>query len=142
MSFPVGAEQVAQESRPDAAGRNVVVSGYSKMPVGTAARSLYETLTLGVLVDLATHTVLKASSTLVTDVGREWLERELVGQCLLNEPSEFLANVKRNYWGASSGALTQAYRDLVRRYREHLKLEGMVVETPPAPRPPETPHRS
>jgi hypothetical protein len=97
------------------------------MPAGTAARTLYETLTLGVLVDLRTHTVLKASSTLVTDVGREWVEQQLVGRHLLTEPAEFLNRVKRDYWGASSGALTQAYRDLVRRYRERLRLEGFAV---------------
>lgn len=126
MPPATGSDRPAEAAPADTEDRVVVVSGYAKMPVGTAARSLYETLTLGVLVDLRTHTVLKASSTLVTDVGREWVARQLVGQQLLAEPSDFLSKVKRDYWGVSSGALAQAYRDLVRRYREHLKLAGIV----------------
>ncbi|WP_283134355.1 DUF3870 domain-containing protein [Rhizohabitans arisaemae] len=130
---PLGPEKAATAAGVDGDGRIVVVSGYAKMPAGTAARALYETLTLGVLVDLRTHTIVKASSTLVTDVGREWVEEHLVGRRLLEEPAEFLRDVKRDYWGASSGALTQAYRDLVRRYRERLKLEGVVLPEPAGP---------
>jgi hypothetical protein len=129
---PLNSEKKTPPTDTDGPDRLVVVSGYAKMPVGTAARALYETLTLGVLVDPRTHTVLKASSTLVTDVGREWVEQELTGQQLLSEPAEFLRKVKHDYWGASSGALTQAYRDLVRRYRERLKAEGIAVPAIPA----------
>lgn len=107
-------------------GREVVVGGYAKMPEGTGARRVYETLTVSVLVDRDSHTVLRADSTLLTTVGREWIAEHLVGIDLLAEPNPFLAAVERDFWGQSQAALTQSFRDLVRRYRHNIDREDQA----------------
>ncbi len=111
---------------PDDPERQIIVAGYAKMPQGTAVRTIYETLTLGVLVRLATHTIERVWCTLVTPGGREWVETHLLGQNLLEEPSPFVAAVERDYWGQAAPALIQAHRDLVRRYRRGLEQEGRL----------------
>lgn len=107
-------------------GREVVVGGYAKMPEGTGARRLYETLTVSVLVDRESNIVLCADSTLLTTVGREWISGHLVGIDLLVEPNPFLALVERDFWGQSQAALMQAFRDLVRRYRHNIDREDQA----------------
>jgi len=107
-------------------GREVVVGGYAKMPEGTGARHVYETLTVSALVDRDSHTVLRADSTLLTTVGREWISDHLVGIDLLAEPNPFLALVERDFWGQSQAALMQSFRDLVRRYRHNIDREDQA----------------
>jgi len=109
--------------------RRIIVAGYAKMPQGTAVRAMYETVTLGVLVRFATHTIEKVWCTLMTPGGREWVEEHLLGECLLDERSTFVAAVERDFWGQAAPALIQAHRDLVRRYRRGLEQEGNL----PAP---------
>jgi hypothetical protein len=108
--------------------RKVIVVGYAKMPQGTAVRTLYETLTLGVEVLIVSHIVVKVWSTLVTDGGREWVERNLIGENLLEEPAPFVRAVERDYWSQAAPALVQAHRDLVRRYRRGLEQEGRMAD--------------
>jgi hypothetical protein len=105
-------------------GRQVIVTGYAKMPEGTAARRLYEQLTLGALVDLETHRVVRATSTLVTSVGQEWIEEQLTGTSLLDDQKQFIATIESNYWGQAQSAIVQCFRDMVRRYERGLAREG------------------
>lgn len=111
---------------PDDPERRVVVAGYAKVPQRTAVHTMYEVVTLGVVVRLATHTVERAWCTLATPGGREWVESNLSGENLLEEPSPFVAAVERDYWALAGPALIQAHRDLVRRYREGLQQEGRL----------------
>jgi hypothetical protein len=103
-----------------AMGTEVIVTGYAKMPEGTAARHLYEYLTVGAVVDVETGVVVRATSTLVTDVGREWLRDLLEGTDLLKDEDKFIALVSREYWGQAQSAIIQCFRDLSRRYRQGL----------------------
>jgi hypothetical protein len=113
------------------ARRQVVLTGYAKMPEGTAVRRLYEQLTMGAIVDLETHTVVRATSTLVTDIGREWLRERLEGINLLEDQEAFVAEVRAAYWGQAQAAIVQCFRDLVRRYQEGLKKADAPSFPPP-----------
>lgn len=109
-------------------GHQVIVTGYAKMPEGTAVRRLYEQLTLGALVDVDTHRVVQATSTLVTEVGREWLADRLTDTHLLTEQDAFISVIETHYWGQAQSAIIQSFRDLVRRYRRGLIREGLLPE--------------
>jgi Domain of unknown function (DUF3870) len=124
-------------------GTQVIVTGYAKMPEGTAARRLYEQLTLGALVDIETHTVVRATSTLVTDVGRDWVEDVLTGVELFSGYDEFIARVQAEYWGQAQSAIVQCFRDLVRRYEQGLARRGLAgaEHLPNAPSPATPTHR-
>lgn len=103
--------------------RTIVVSGTAKMPIDTSAHTIYEMLTIGVSVDVATHTVLGATCSLATKGGQQWLAEQLVGQNLLEEPSPFVSKIQRDYWGYAQNAIIHAYKDLVQRYRRRLFAE-------------------
>jgi uncharacterized protein DUF3870 len=96
----------------------VIVVGHSMMPKGTATRDIHETLSMVVLADRRTHEILRASVTFTTPVNREWVEGQLIGQSLVEEPAHFVRIVEGNYWGPAQRAIVQCYRDLVRRYHE------------------------
>lgn len=104
-------------------GRQIAIAGYARLAEGTASRALYEYLTLSAIVEVETNRVVAASSTIVSEVGIEWVRQQLVGVDLLEEPSPFVANVERDYWGLSAPAIIQAYRDMVRRYQTRLRSE-------------------
>src|SRR5215208_3153532 len=109
-----------------AMGRVVAVPGYARLPEGAASRKLYDLLTISTLINVETHRVTRAGCTLVSEVGRDWLNEQLVGVNLLEEPSPFVEAVERDYWGPTAPAIIQAYRDLVNRYRAGLKREGLL----------------
>lgn len=115
-------------TQPEEPAREIVVVGYAKMPEGTAGRRVYETLIIGVSVDAATHTVIGATTTMVTDGGKSWVARHLEGQNLLEEPAQFVQLVQRDYWGQAQGPIIHCYRDIVRRYRTGLAAEGHPVD--------------
>lgn len=104
-------------------GRQVVVTGYAKMPVGTAVRATHGMLGVRALVDVETHEVIEGDFSLWDERNRDFVGNLLPGQNLMSDDTDFIDSVKRDYWGAAQGAICQSYKDMVRRYREHLQAE-------------------
>jgi hypothetical protein len=104
-------------------GRQVIVTGYAKMPTGTMIRTLYGTLGMGAVVDIETHTVVEGWASLHAPQNQAFVARLLTGQNLMSDDADFIARVQADYWGAAQGAICQCFRDMVRRYREHLAAE-------------------
>jgi hypothetical protein len=99
----------------------VLVVGYAKMPEGTAVRAAYGTLSVGAIVNTGNHIVLRAWTTLASAETNDWVSTRLVGTDLSVSPSPFPDEIRRTYWGGAQAAICQCYRDLVRRYTEHLR---------------------
>lgn len=108
-------------------GRQVATAGYARLAEGTPSRHVYEYLTLSVIVEVETNTIVKADASLVSQLGVAWVQEQLVGVDLFEDPPSFVATVERDYWGLSGPALVQAYRDLVRRYRGRLEAESKAA---------------
>lgn len=106
--------------------RQVVVAGYARMPERTPNRGTHQYLTLGVRVDIETHTVVHVSTSMATIGGADWVEQRLLGTNLLDPDPAFVRVVKRDYWALAQGAILQCFRDLVRRYRQGLEREGLL----------------
>jgi hypothetical protein len=104
-------------------GSKCIACGYAKLPQTTAAAQLYQMVTIVVLVDKTTDSVLEASVTLITPVAREFVEKLLVGSNLVSDQERFLEEMTENYGGGAQKAVKQAYRDLCERYLE-LKAGG------------------
>ncbi|GAA3929335.1 DUF3870 domain-containing protein [Microbacterium soli] len=110
--------------------RTVVVTGYAKMPTGTMIRATTGNLGMGAVVDRETHIVTEGWASLYAPQNQRFVAELLTGQNLMSDDGEFIARVQRDYWGAAQGAICQCYRDLVRRYREHIAAEeGGVAES-------------
>ena len=106
--------------------REVLVAGYARTPERSPAHATNAYLTIGVRVDIASHTVVAVSSTMGVPVSREWVEEHLLGANLLDPSPPFVHDVRSDYWGLAQGTLLQCYRDLVRRYRHGLQREGLL----------------
>lgn len=96
------------------------------MPERTPARGAHQYLTLGVRVDIETHTVVHVTTSMATIGGADWVEQRLLGTNLLDPDPTFVRIVQRDYWALAQGAILQCYRDLVRRYRQGLEREGLL----------------
>lgn len=106
----------------------VLVSGYAKMPEGTAVRATTGWLTVGAIVDTTTHRVSRAWTTLASPEANEWVSSRLVGVDLSTSPELFIDEMKRTYWGGAQAAICQCYRDLVRRYFQNLEARAGTAE--------------
>lgn len=104
--------------------KTVIVTGYAKMPTGTMIRALTGALGMGAIVDRETHTIIEGWASLHARQNQEYIAEVLQGQNLMSDTSDFIARVQDEYWGAAQGAICQCYRDMVRRYREHLELRS------------------
>ncbi|WP_199434777.1 DUF3870 domain-containing protein [Qaidamihabitans albus] len=99
-------------------GREIIVTGYAKMPTGTMVRALYGTLAMGARVDIETHTIIEGWASLFAPQTQKWVSELLTGRNLMSDDTEFVDRIQRDYWGSAQGAICQCYRDMVRRYRE------------------------
>lgn len=106
--------------------REVLVAGYARTPERSPAHATNAYLTIGVRVDVETHTVVTVSSTMGVTVSRDWVAEHLLGANLLDPSPQFVRDVRSDYWGLAQGTLIQCYRDLVRRYRHGLQREGLL----------------
>lgn len=100
--------------------KTIIVTGYAKMPAGTMVRALTGTLGMGAVVDRETHVVVEGWASLYAPANQEFVARVLKGQNLMSDEADFVERVRDEYWGAAQGAICQCFKDMVRRYREHL----------------------
>lgn len=84
-------------------------SGYARLPQDVSHQQLYRRV--GVVVEVDQNGVIVgASSTLIMDLARDFLDRLLVGRNVLTERAEIEAALRRRYLGHSQGALIFALR--------------------------------
>jgi predicted methyltransferase len=100
----------------DRAG-TVFIVGHARLPGGMAARSMFETLALTVEIEPRDAVILAASVTLVTDLGRDFVARLLVGRSLRHDAEAIVASIRARYRGAGQAALLAAFKDLYREYQ-------------------------
>jgi hypothetical protein len=79
-------------------------SGYARLPQDVSHQPVYGRV--GVVLEVDERgTIVAASSTLLMDLARDFLNRLLVGRSVLSERAEIEAAVRRRYLGHSQGAL-------------------------------------
>jgi len=83
---------------------------------------------MGAVVDRETHVVVEGWASLYAPANQAFVSRLLVGQNLMDDNADFVERVQDEYWGAAQGAICQCYRDMVRRYREHLGAQKSAVQ--------------
>ncbi|KOR82944.1 ornithine cyclodeaminase [Bacillus sp. FJAT-22058] len=93
-------------------GKTIFIAGHARLPQGMAAKSVFETLTITAEVDAKYGVVLEASCTLVTEHGREFIERLLKGISLNDGVDEAIESITSYYRGKAANALIAALKDL------------------------------
>lgn len=98
-----------------------LLSGHARLPAESAAKTVYDILTVTVEVDADTWTVLQMDSTLITPVAQQFLRRHLVGIALSGSPEPVLEDLEHVYHAGAKRAVIAAVRDL---YRNAAEIRG------------------
>jgi hypothetical protein len=101
--------------------REVLFSGYAKLPTGITASEMYRVIGIIVLIDMEEEVILKADCTLATELARTTVSDLLVGKSIKDGVGEIAAHVDEAYQGSAKKAIITAMRiiyDKFRSYRE------------------------
>lgn len=113
--------------------RTVFLAGHAKLPQAATAQSVYDDLVITVEIDVQYSVIIRASCNLVTELGRDFVARLLVGRSLQAGVEDVIAEVQAVYQGAVQNAVIAALRDLARRYEawRRLRPSGPAVRGSP-----------
>lgn len=101
----------------------VLLAAYAKLPGGTTAQMMYDTLVLVVIFDRASGRVVQAEASFVTGVARDFLAGLLVGYDLNRGPDELLALLQEVYFAPLKKALISAVKMIFSQYEEYKNRE-------------------
>ena len=99
--------------------KTVFIVGHAKPPKGMTAADMYSTLSLALIVEVRHAVILEASCSLVTEAGRNFMSRLLVGESLLDEPDTIEARIRERYLGTAQAAVQAAWKDVVYQFRQY-----------------------
>jgi len=103
------------------------VTGYAKLPSGITAAELYKVVGLGLEIEPSEGTIVAAECTLITEVGRCFVARLLVGRSIDTDLAAMVQSIEGLYLGSAQKAIITALRvchDKFRAYRERGAAAG------------------
>ena len=101
-------------------GKDVIyVVGYARLPAETAAKHVYDMLSLGIALERASGRILEVSCTDLPPYGNEFIRDILLGKKLEEDLSTITEEIRSRYICRTSNALLAALEDLVKRFKEH-----------------------
>lgn len=96
----------------------VLVSGFALTPQGTPVNQVYKHMGVQLLIDPRINRVIKSDFSVISSLTRETLQIAVNGYCL-DEPFDILEQrIKRHVYIPSVGAILQALKAAIDRYRE------------------------
>ena len=104
-------------------GKQILFSGYAKLPTGITASEIYKVIGVVLLVDEDTGEIIQADCTLATAVARNHVSSILVGKQLAN-PDYLVRIVDTTYQGSAKKAIITAIRIIYDKYRSY--KEGLA----------------
>ena len=99
--------------------KTVFIVGHAKPPKGMTAADMYSTLSLALIVEVRHGVILEASCSLITEAGRNYVSRLLVGESLLDEPEAVEASIRAGYLGTAQAAVQAAWKDVVYQFKQY-----------------------
>lgn len=109
--------------------KTVFIVGHAKPPKGMTAADVYTTLSLALVVEVRHGVILEASCSLVTEAGRNFVSRLLVGESLLDNPGAVEQTIASGYLGAAQAAIQAAWKDVVYQFRQYHSRHGEPVSS-------------
>lgn len=110
------ADSFAERWQPDR--EHILLAANAKLPSGTAAKQVYENLTLVLIVERESGRIVAADGSFVTETAREFVSRLLVGYDLHQGSERLAAAIYEVYFGPMKKALVSAIRMCVQQYAE------------------------
>ncbi len=94
------------------------IAGHARLPQGMAAKSVFDTLTITAEIDTKYGVILKASCTLATEHGKEYVGELLRGFSLRDGIEEPIRVLQNHYRGRAANALSAALKDLYLQFEQ------------------------
>lgn len=94
------------------------IAGHARLPQGMAAKSVFDTLTITVEIDMKYGVIIEASCTLATDHGRNYVGELLRGLSLKDGIDDPIRILQNHYRGRAGNALTAAMKDLYTQFEQ------------------------
>lgn len=104
-------------------GKQILFSGYAKLPTGITASEIYKVIGVVLLVNEDTGEIIQADCTLATAVARNHVSSILVGKQIAN-PDYLVRIVDTTYQGSAKKAIITAIRIIYDKYRSY--KEGLA----------------
>jgi hypothetical protein len=105
----------------------VFFSGYAKLPAGITASEMYKVVGIVIIVDMQTEKIVQADCTLVTQVGRDFVNKMMVGHVMSNGIDPLLRELDCRYQGSAKKAIITALKIINDKYRSFQEGNGMSV---------------
>jgi hypothetical protein len=99
--------------------KTIFVVGHAKAPKTMSATDVYSTLSVAMIVEERHGVILEASCSLITESGRNFISRILVGESLLDTSAIVETAIAERYHGAAQAAIQAAWKDAVFQFRQH-----------------------
>ncbi|QDR80592.1 DUF3870 domain-containing protein [Sporomusa termitida] len=103
--------------------KQILFSGYAKLPTGITASEIYKVIGVVLLVNEDTGEIIQADCTLATAVARNHVSSILVGKPIAN-PDYLVRIVDTTYQGSAKKAIITALRIIYDKYRSY--KEGLA----------------
>ncbi|GMA58236.1 uncharacterized protein DUF3870 [Alicyclobacillus sacchari] len=98
------------------------LAGHGKLPVGSAAKTAFDTLAVVVEIETRRGVILSAECTLATQLGRDFVCSLLRGWSLEDGIEPMIQQVKLHYHGAAKAAIIAALKDLEAEYTRQAEV--------------------
>ena len=99
--------------------KQVLFSGYAKLPAGITASEMYKVIGLIVIVDVDSGEILEADCTLATELARRCVTTALTGQTLQHGPDQGISMIDQVYQGSAEKAIITALRIIYDKYNSY-----------------------
>lgn len=103
--------------------KEILLTGYAKLPSGITAKELYEVVALALVVDYNTGRISEVDSTLATNVAKNFVKK-LITSKNINNVEKIELDFKRYYYGSAEKALVSALKSCKHQYDQIKNSEG------------------
>ncbi|MGM0378689.1 MAG: DUF3870 domain-containing protein, partial [Bacillota bacterium] len=95
--------------------KEILLTGYAKLPSGITAKELYEVVAMALVVDYNTGMILKVDSTLATDVAKDFVKKLTINKNI-NNIEKIELSFEKYYYGSARNALVSSLKSCKHQY--------------------------
>lgn len=96
----------------------IFVTGYAKLPQGIAAKELYNSVAIGMILNRNSGCIIDMDISLATSTGKAFVKEIAVGNCISN--IDFLiSELDRKYLGHAKNAIISALKCAHQKYEQY-----------------------
>lgn len=99
--------------------REVLFSGYAKLPTGITASEMYRVIGIIVLIDMEEEVIMDVDCTLATDLARRTVRKIILGQSIKDGVGNIAIAIDEVYQGSAKKAIITAMRIIYDKYRSY-----------------------